>query len=63
MKYKYNTIDQLVSNLVELQNVEQFKQLPVFLGVLELHVMLLEAVQGQLGLVVNVNLHRVLHEL
>merc|ERR1719273_1139728 len=50
-------------DLVEFQNIEQLEQIPVFLRVLQLDVMLLEAVQSQLGLVVNVNLHGVLHEL
>jgi hypothetical protein len=46
------------SHLVELENVEQFEELPVLLAVLELDVVLLQAVQGQLRLVVNVHLHR-----
>jgi hypothetical protein len=44
--------------LVELENVEEFEELPVLLAVLELDVVLLQAVQGQLRLVVNVHLHR-----
>ena len=51
------------THLVEFQNIEQLKQFPVFLRVLQLDVMLLETVEGQLRLIVNVNLHGVLHEL
>merc|ERR1719273_1574075 len=53
----------LYEELVEFQNIEQLEQFPVFLRVLQLDVMLLETVQGQLRLIVNVNLHGVLHEL
>lgn len=45
-------------DLVKFQDVEQLKQLPVLLGVLELKVMLLQPVQRQLGLVVHINFHR-----
>jgi hypothetical protein len=45
-------------HLVKLEDVEQFEELPVLLAVLELDVVLLQAVQGQLRLVVNVHLHR-----
>ncbi len=44
--------------LVKLQDVQKLEQLSVLLRVLELDVVLLEAVQGQLGLVVDVDLHR-----
>ena len=44
--------------LVELEGVKEVKQLPVLLFVLELHVVLLETMQGQFRLIVNVHLHR-----
>lgn len=43
--------------LVELQNVQQIEKFPVLLVVLQLDVVLLQAVQGQLGLVVHKDLH------
>lgn len=46
------------TNLVELQGVEEVVQLPVLLLLLELDVVLLETVEGELGLVVDVNLER-----
>ena len=48
--------------LVELQNVEELEEPPVLAAVLELDVVLLQTVKGQLGLVVNVHLHRVLEK-
>ena len=49
-------------HLVELERVEQLVELAVLLVLGELDVVLLQAVQRQLR-VVDVNLHRVLHEL
>ena len=46
------------TNLVELQGIEEVVQLPVLLFLLELDVVLLESVKGELGLVVDVNLER-----
>lgn len=43
--------------LVELKDVQKFKELAVLLVVLELAVVLLQSVQGQLGVVINVHLH------
>ena len=44
-------------DLVELERVEQVKELSVLLVLLDLDVVLLEAVQGQLGLVVDEDFH------
>ena len=46
------------THLVEFQNIEQLEQFPVFLRVLQLDVVLSQSVQGQLGLVIDVDLHR-----
>lgn len=45
-------------NLVELEDVEELEELLVLLILLELDVVLLEAVQRELGLVVHVDFHR-----
>mmetsp|Transcript_36516 Transcript_36516/g.72731 ORF Transcript_36516/g.72731 Transcript_36516/m.72731 type:complete len:361 (-) Transcript_36516:1523-2605(-) len=50
------------NHLVEFERVKQLVELAVLLVLLQLDVVLLEAVQRQLG-VVDVDLHRVLHEL
>ena len=50
-------------NLVELEIIKQLDELPDLLVVVELDIVLLEAVQGQLGLVVDVQLEWVLAEL
>lgn len=50
-------------DLVELQGVQQVSQLLVLLGLLQFEVVLLQTVQGQLGLIVDVNLQWGLHEL
>jgi hypothetical protein len=55
---KVKLFKDLRAYLVKLQNVQKLEQLPVLLRVLELDVVLLEAVQGQLGLVVDVDFHR-----
>ena len=44
-------------DLVEVKRVKQAEELAVLLLVQEVDVVLLETVQGQLGLVVNVDLH------
>ena len=49
--------------LVELKNIEELEELLVLLVLAELDVVLLEAVESQLGLVIHEHLHRVLHEL
>merc|ERR1719264_2520225 len=51
------------NHLVELQHIKKLKQLPVLLRVLQLDIVLPQPVQGELGLIVDVHLHRVLHEL
>ena len=48
--------------LVELEDVEELEELPVLLSVLQLDVVLLQAVEGQLGLVVDVDFHRLKRE-
>lgn len=50
-------------DLVELELVEQVVELAVLLALTDLEVVLLETVKSELGLVVNVDLERVLHEL
>lgn len=50
-------------DLVELQLIEEVVELPVLLTLVKLHVVLLQTVKGQLLLVVDVDLERVLHEL
>jgi hypothetical protein len=50
-------------NLVELQVVQQVVQLAVLLLLAQLDVVLLETVQGELGVVIDVDLKRVAHEL
>lgn len=49
--------------LVELERVEKVDELAVLGRLLELHVVLLEAVERQLGALVDVDLVRVVHEL
>ena len=44
--------------LVELEHVEKIKELPVLLLVKKLDVVLLKAVEGELGLIINVDLER-----
>lgn len=48
----------LVTDLVELEVVEQVVELSVLLLLLELEEVLLQTVQGELGLVVDVDLER-----
>ena len=50
-------------HLVEHERVEEVVELAVLLSLGELDVVLDEAVEGELGLVVDVNLHRVVHKL
>merc|ERR1712038_622590 len=49
-------------NLVEFQYIQKLKELAILLRVLQLDVMLLQTVQGQLGFIVDVHLHGILHE-
>lgn len=49
-------------DLVEFEGVEQLVELAVLLRLAKLDVVLLKTMQGELGLVVNVDLERVLHE-
>jgi hypothetical protein len=51
------------TDLVELEVVQELVQLPVLLLLLELEVVLLKTVEGQLGLVINVNLEWLLSAL
>jgi hypothetical protein len=50
-------------DLVELQLIEKVVELTILLSLTKLDVVLLETVEGELSLVVNVNLQRVTHEL
>ena len=50
-------------DLVELKVVKQLVQLAVLLLLLKLDVVLLKTVQGELGVLIDVVLRRVLHEL
>lgn len=49
-------------NLVELQGIEQFVELPVLLGLTELNVILLKTMKSKLSLIIDVDLKRILHE-
>ena len=51
------------THLVKLEDIQKLKKFPVLLVVLKLAVMLLETVKGKLGLIVDIDLHGVLHEL
>ena len=51
------------NDLVELEVIQQLVQLTILLRLAEFDVELLETVQGKLGLVVNIDLKGVLHEL
>jgi len=50
-------------DLIELQLVEEVIQLPVLLFLVEFDIVLLETVQGELGLVIHIDLERRLHKL
>ena len=50
-------------NLVELQSIEKVIELAVLLGLGQLDVVQLQTVEGELGVIVDVNLHWVLTEL
>ena len=50
-------------DLVELEAVEQVVELTILLRLIELDAVLLKTMKGELGLIVNVNLERVPHEL
>lgn len=50
-------------DLVKLHIVKKLVELAVLLLLIKLDVVLLKTVQGELGVVINVNLKRVLHEL
>ena len=50
-------------DLVEFQLVKEVVELAVLLGLAKLDVVLLETMEGELGLVVHVDLQRVTHEL
>jgi hypothetical protein len=51
------------NDLVELERVKKIVELAVLLTLVELHVELLQTVQGKFLLVIHVNLQRRLHEL
>lgn len=50
-------------DLIELQLVQQLVQFPVLLFLVELHIVLLKTMQGELGLVIDIDLERRLHKL
>ena len=50
-------------HLVKLEFIEQLVELSVLLLLVELNVVLLKTVQSKLGLVIDINLEGVLHEL
>jgi len=50
------------NDLVEFERVEQIEKLSVLLVLLDLDIMLLETVEGQLGFVVDEDFHGILHE-
>lgn len=49
------------ADLVEFEIVQQVVELPVLLPLLELEVELLKTVEGQLGLIIDVNFKRLQH--
>lgn len=49
-------------DLIVRQGVEEIVELPVFLLLAALDIVLLQSVQGKLGLVVDIDLQRTLHE-
>jgi hypothetical protein len=49
-------------DLVELERIEEVIQLAVLLALIELDVVLLKTVEGQLLLIIHIDLERVLHE-
>lgn len=51
------------ADLVELEGIQEVVELAVLLDLGDSDVILLETVEGELGLVIDVNLERVLHEL
>lgn len=55
---QWRIVNDKSSHLVEVEGVQQVVELAVFLGLLELKVILLEAVERQLCLVVNEYLKR-----
>jgi len=50
------------NDLVEFERVEQIEKLSVLLVLLDLDIVLLETVEGQLGFVVDEDFHGILHE-
>lgn len=50
-------------DLIELHLVKELIELPVLLLLIKLDVVLLETVQSELGVIIDINLQRVLHEL
>lgn len=56
-KHRCDPAQYILTNLVELEYVKQLKELLVLLIFLQLDVVLLQSVQGQLGLIVDVHLH------
>ena len=47
-----------LAHLIELERVEQLDQFAILLVLFELDIMLLETVKRELGIVINVNFHR-----
>lgn len=58
MKYDHINQDQRKTNLVELEDIEQVKEFAIFFAVFQLAVILLQAVQSQLCLIIHKHLHR-----
>jgi hypothetical protein len=50
--------NQIVYYLVELENIKQLEKLLVLFVFLQLDIVLLQAVKGQLGLVIDIHFHR-----
>lgn len=48
---------QCIEHLVELEGIEKVKEFPIFLTVLQFDVVLLEAMQRQLCVVVHIHFH------
>lgn len=53
-----NKLPSTTPHLIELEDIEQLKQLAVLLVVLQLGIVLLQAVQCQFGVIVHIHFHR-----
>lgn len=61
--FQFKYIHSMTTYLIEFEHVKKLEKLAVLLVVLQLHVILLKAVKGKFGFIIDVYLHGVLHEL